>query len=345
MKDSIEIEDFIAKADFTPVIDVRSPAEYKRGHITGAVNIPLFENEERAEVGTIFHKKGREEAVKKGLDITGPKMHSYIDQVKSLANDGHLLVYCWRGGMRSESMAWLLKTAGMSPLILTGGYKSYRNYLLAGFDKERPLIILGGMTGSGKTEILKNMTGQGMSVIDLESMACHKGSVFGSLGHEDQPAQQQFENDLGYSFFSIDPSREIWLEDESMNIGKVSLPKVLHTKMHLSPLIYIEMDRDMRLERIRKEYGSFEPKALEDLIIRISRRLGGANAKKAVDTLRNGNLAETIRIMLDYYDKKYAHSILKRDRGKVFTIRIEADDIKLNTRLVIDKARDLKLIK
>ncbi len=159
----LPVEDFLNQSKNAIVIDVRSPIEFFKGHIPDAVNVPLFEDTERAEIGTMYKQKGKETAVTRGLEIVSPKMVSFVNQVKTLAEGKKVLVYCFRGGMRSNSFAWLMNTSGLDAQILTGGYKSYRNHVLQYFEKKFKLVLIGGSTGSGKTEILKHLQALGYS--------------------------------------------------------------------------------------------------------------------------------------------------------------------------------------
>jgi tRNA 2-selenouridine synthase len=191
-----DIAEFLKLAEEIPVTDVRSPKEYEEGHIPGAINIPLFDDEERARVGTKYKKEGRIAAIMEGLDLSGPRMTEKLRKALQTAKNGKLLVHCWRGGMRSEAMAWLFSLSGIQTTVLEGGYKSYRHLVLDTLAAEREMIILGGMTGSSKTHILRHLKQQGRQVVDLESLANHKGSAFGALGQLPQPSTEQFANDL-----------------------------------------------------------------------------------------------------------------------------------------------------
>ncbi|HEY4799719.1 MAG TPA: tRNA 2-selenouridine(34) synthase MnmH, partial [Bacteroidia bacterium] len=226
MNAPVSIEDFMKLAQQFPVIDVRSPAEFEHGHVPGAHNIHLFNNDERAKVGTAYKQVSREGAIKIGYELANPKIHSFLSQVQSVVKSSDLqqqpatvLIHCWRGGMRSAKFAELLNAHGYRTHTLIRGYKSYRNFVLESFHRDANLVIVGGETGSGKTEILQKIKEQGEQVIDLEKIAHHKGSAFGSLGEEPQPAYEQFENDLSFAWSKMDLSKRIWLEDESRNIG------------------------------------------------------------------------------------------------------------------------------
>jgi len=191
-----DMADFMEKGRTWPVVDVRTPAEFQRGHMPGAVNLPLFTNEERTDVGTLYLQKGSNEAILKGLEVTGPKLKHYTLQAYNLAPDGNILLYCWRGGMRSNSMSWLLNAAGMNSFTLEGGYKTYRRFVHAFFEKPFNLVVIGGMTGSGKTAVLEEIERAGHQVVHLERLASHKGSVFGHLGMPKQHTTAQIENKM-----------------------------------------------------------------------------------------------------------------------------------------------------
>jgi len=153
---SLEVATFINTSKNELIIDVRAPIEFFKGHVPNAVNIPLFEDSERAEIGTLYKQQGKDIAVNRGLEIVSPKMTSFVNQVKALSKNKKVFVYCFRGGMRSNSFAWLMNTSGLNAVIMKGGYKAFRNYVLKYFEQERNIILLGGKTGSGKTDILKN---------------------------------------------------------------------------------------------------------------------------------------------------------------------------------------------
>ena len=188
MSKVIQAQEFLKLSAKYPIIDVRSPAEYDNAHIPGALSLPLFSNDERAAVGTIYKQCGKVKAVSKGLEIAGPKLSSFAKFALSLKTD-HLLIHCWRGGMRSSSMAWLIETLGIKCTLLEGGYKSYRSHIRAELAKPFKIALLGGYTGSGKTELLQHLHNNNQQIIDLEAIAKHKGSAFGAIGQPQQPSQ------------------------------------------------------------------------------------------------------------------------------------------------------------
>ena len=235
MVNTFKIIDLWKEREERIILDVRTPDEYEKGHIPKALNLPLFSNEERAIVGTIYKQENPEKALLQGLDFVGIKMTRFIEKAKSLAPDKNIVIHCWRGGKRSSSMAWLLDLAGFNVKVLEGGYKAYKRYIQQQIENENfEFIVLGGRTGSGKTHILNALNDYGEQVIDLENLANHKGSAFGWIGEEAQPTTEQFENNLFEQLNNMERERRIWLENESRNIGSVYLPDAFWSKMKKS---------------------------------------------------------------------------------------------------------------
>jgi len=337
----IDIEQFLALRSHTPVIDVRSPAEYERGHIPGASSLPLFDNQERARIGTIYKKQGRQPAVMEGLKIVGPQMARLADEASRIAGDRRqLIVYCWRGGMRSESMAWLFEKLDIRCYVLQGGYKTFRRYGRELLSRPRDILILGGYTGSGKTEILQALAEEGEQVVDLEGLARHKGSAFGAMGQEEQLPTEHFENLLFERWIALSMEKPLWLEDESKMIGRNVIPDELFEAMRKAPVIKIEMSRPLRVERLVKEYAGFDKAMLHDAVGRISKRLGGQKAKEAAEAIDRDDFRTAIERTLDYYDKAYQHGLSKRSPATVHPVEAERDDPRLNARKALRKARE-----
>ncbi|MDQ1332381.1 MAG: tRNA 2-selenouridine(34) synthase MnmH [Bacteroidota bacterium] len=338
----IDILRFLELAESFPVIDVRSPSEFDRGHIPGAFNIPLFSDREREAVGIDYIKKGKSRAIIKGLELTGPSMHLKLKEALKIASKGKLLVHCWRGGMRSEAMAWLFSLGDLETEILEGGYKSYRNHVLAGLSEKRRIIILGGMTGSSKTQILRHIKNIGKQVIDLEGIANHKGSAFGALGQEPQPpSSEHFENLLFDEWKKINFQEPLWLEDESKNIGSVFLPDAFYFNMQESPAIILLMNIEKRLPRLIGEYSTYSPDLLKGIIMKISKRLGGDNTKEALNAIDTGDFAKAIEITLRYYDKTYKFAISKKRSGKTIYVETETDNIEKNAISILEAAKQI----
>jgi tRNA 2-selenouridine synthase len=226
-----------------------------------------------------------------------------------------LLVYCWRGGMRSAGVSWLMDLYGFRVYTLVGGYKRFRNYVLNAFRFPYSFQLIGGFTGSGKTELLKALGVNGQAVIDLEALACHRGSAFGNIGMPKQPSQEMFENQLALLLRqkSGDGRQTIWLEDESQRIGDLNIPHELWKTMRQSPVQFLEIPFEERLKKIVLDYGPLDRQRLVSAIERITNRLGGLEAKKAIRFLQEDNITESFRILLTYYDKFYLKSLHNRD--------------------------------
>lgn len=363
--EKINIEYFLELSKHQPLIDVRSPGEYKHAHIPGAFSLPLFTDEERAVVGTAYKQESREKAIKHGLDFFGPKMKTMVEEVESivgsresgvrtkiesnrlravdsrLMTNNSLLLYCWRGGMRSSAVAWLLDVYGFKVYTLIGGYKKFRNYVLDTFRLPFDLKILGGYTGSGKTEILKELEKKGEATVHLENIANHKGSAFGNIGMPEQPTQEMFENILacelrvkryeprhqtGYPQIIIKHS-PIWLEDESQRIGQVNIPNELWHTMRRSPVYFLDVPFEERLEHLVEEYGDLDKEKMTGGIERIRERLGGLETKRAIEYLNENNTIESFRILLKYYDKWYTKGLHNRENINSLLHLIKADSV------------------
>jgi tRNA 2-selenouridine synthase len=320
----LTIDQFIPLLGLHPVFDVRSPGEYQHAHIPGAYSLPLFTDEQRKVVGTAYKQQGRQPAIKEGLDYFGPRMRSMVEQVESILsihNQSHpasntVLVHCWRGGMRSAGVAWLLDLYGFRVFTLRGGYQAYRNWVLQQFQAPYKLSVVGGYTGSGKTGVLLQMKKDGIPVIDLEGIAAHKGSAFGALGQPPQPGQEMFENLLASELLKVaalcPPHESIWVEDESQRIGSVNLPPAFWARMQQAPLRFMEVPLEERLDNILRDYGIFGRDELINAAQRIQKRLGGLNTKNTIAFLSEGNYREAFRILLQYYDKYYGRSLAER---------------------------------
>ena len=317
MVKELEIIPFLERSLRVPVADVRTPAEYSRGHIPGADNLPLFSDEERKTVGTLYKEKGRGRSIEEGIRMVQPRLLEYITRAKKVAPGNEILLHCWRGGLRSSSMAWLFDFAGISTAVLSGGYKAYRAHVRKLFARPLKLIVLGGLTGSGKTDILHSMEENGQQVIDLEGLARHKGSAFGGIGLPAQPTTEQFENDLASVIMSHDPRKVIWVEDESRNIGKNMIPAGLFDQMRSCPVVFMKKSKEVRADRLADEYSRCGPEVLEESIRRINRRLGGLSTRQAIEWIRMEDYRQAAMTILSYYDKTYSYGLSRRDPEKV----------------------------
>ena len=302
--------ELLAENGSRPLLDVRSPGEFRRGHIPGAVSFPLFTDGERAQVGTIYKQQGKEAALALGLEFVGPKMAGLVREAQRIAPGKRLAVHCWRGGQRSRSVAWLLGMAGFEVQLLAGGYKNYRRHILENTGKTPPmLIVIGGRTGTGKTKILHELTRLGEQIIDLEAIAHHKGSAFGWLGEQPQPTVEQFENDLFEAMRGLDPARRVWVENESRSIGQVFLPDSFWAQMKAAPLLNIAIPFEARVQNLLDDYAHFSAADLELSFQKIDRKLGGLQLKNALEALRGGDFRAAAEIALHYYDKTYQHGL------------------------------------
>lgn len=303
------------------IIDVRSPAEFEHAHIPKAINLPLFNNEERKIVGTAYKQKSREEAIKIGLNYFGVKMSAMIETVEEIIaknkknkdkNKLHIIVHCWRGGMRSAGVAWLLDLYGFKVSTIIGGYKSYRNWVLKQFEVSYKFRVIGGYTGSGKTETLYSLEKLGATIIDFEKIAGHKGSAFGNLAEIPQPTQEMFENNLALELF-LKKENSIWIEDESQRIGNINLPSKIHNQKQKATVYFIEIPFEERLEYIIKDYGKFSNDKLINAIIRIKKRLGGLDTKNAINFILENDIKNCFSILLKYYDKYYYNGLFLKE--------------------------------
>lgn len=313
-----DIAEFVQLVGAHPLFDVRSPGEYGHAHIPGAHSLPLFSDEERKIVGTAYKQESREAAIKIGLDYYGPKMRTMVEKVERIvAAEGNgnktILVHCWRGGMRSGAVAWLLDLYGFKVYTLAGGYKAFRNWVLAQFGKQYNLNILGGYTGAGKTEVLHQLAHKRERVIDLEDLAGHKGSAFGGIGLQ-QPTPEMFENKLALALHALMIKGEgpIWVENESQRIGNINLPGAFYNTMLAAPVYFLDIPFEVRLDYLVKEYGKLKKEELVNAVIRIQKRLGGLNTKHTVNALIENDYHTAFDILLHYYDKFYAQGLAER---------------------------------
>lgn len=309
-----------------PIIDVRSPAEYAKGHIPNAINMPMFSDEERAIVGTAYKQESQEAALLKGLDMVGTKMSHFVRQAKAIAPEGRLIIHCWRGGKRSSSISWLLRMAGMETSTLEGGYKAYRQYIRQQFqDRNKSFIILTGSTGSGKTKALHHLKSRGEQIIDLEGLAHHKGSAFGDINETPQPSTEQFENNLYEIFRHLNGSRRVWLESESRMIGNISIPDTFWKKMMAAPMVHLNIPKAARIQYLVQSYGKYPKEKLVSSFQKLKKKLA-QHLPVALEALENNDLEIAARIALDYYDKYYNKHLAKNEHRIFNTIHSKTMD-------------------
>ncbi len=296
-----------------PLIDVRSPSEYYKGHLPNSINIPLFDNDERSIIGTIYKKEGRKKAVIEGLKFFEKKMELLLDNLfmsiesYKTNNDFFIRIYCSRGGMRSQSIAWLLEKYKLNPITLKGGYKIYRRWVLDSFSKKLNLVVIGGKTGTGKTRLLSLLEKYKYQTIDLEEFACHRGSTFGGLGMKKQPSNEQFENQISEKLNSFNLANNIFVEAESANIGKCKIPHEFFNQMKNSRRIEIVRSESNRLDELIDTYSVFKKEELQESVLRIKKRLGPQRTKMALESINNERWELVCKSVLDYYDKCYEY--------------------------------------
>lgn len=337
------VEDFLALAQNHPVMDVRSPGEYKHAQIPGAYSLPLFTDEERAIVGTLYKKAGKQKAIKAGLDFFGVKMKSMVEEVEKIKqkeSSNIVLVHCWRGGMRSAGVAWLLDLYGFEVYSLIGGYKAFRKWVLGRFEQPYKINVLGGYTGSAKTALLHALQKKDKAMIDLEDLAGHKGSAFGGIGMPEQPSQEMFENKLALAL-NENRTQSFWLEDESQRIGKLHIPHALWATIRQSPLYFMNIPFNERHQFILQQYGRLETEKLINAVVRIKKRFGPNETKITVNHLIENDVSAAFEMLLRYYDKEYRNSLQKRENldTLLHTIPSDSIDAEINSELLLTKIK------
>jgi tRNA 2-selenouridine synthase len=308
----LTVDDFLKLRNTLPVVDVRSEGEFEEGHIRSAINVPILNNSERVAVGTDYKQRGQAEAIRTGFRLVGPRLLEIVDQARAIAVNNELIVHCWRGGMRSGNFCQFAGMAGIKTHQLTGGYKAYRNAAFQSFKTPFNFIVLAGSTGSGKTEILKALADAGEQVIDLEQLARHKGSVFGGLMQDPQPTTEQFQNELFETILKLNPDQRIWIEDESVAVGKIFLPLDFWQAMGKSRVVELEVDKRVRIQRLVNEYGPADRQEFLEAMTGITKKLGGQHFKAAKEKLLENDMFSVMDILLMYYDKAYRNGLEKK---------------------------------
>jgi len=325
-----------------PLIDVRSPSEYYKGHMPNSINIPLFDNEERAIIGRIYKKNGKEVAVRQGLIFVERNIETILNSIfecienhkynnrENDKGDSLIRIYCARGGMRSLSIGWLLEKFKLNIILLRGGYKNYRRWIIESFSNNYNLVVIGGKTGTGKTKLLKLLEKNEYQTIDLEGFACHRGSTFGGLGNNEQPTNEHFENMIAEKLNSFKKYDHIFIEAESANIGKCKVPNELFNQMKIAQRIEIIRSESNRLDELIRTYSIFEQNELEESILRIKKRLGPQRTKIAIKSIKEKKWDIVCKTVLEYYDKCYEYEKIGKENIK----NIDLTDLEYNKNIL-----------
>ena len=319
------------------LIDVRSPEEYYKGHMPNSISIPIFNNEERSIIGKKYKYYGRENAVREGFKIIENKIDKIINKfilikkefdistIDKTANDTYIKIYCARGGMRSQSMLWLLEKFHYPCITLNGGYKTYRNWVLNIFKDRQKIIVIGGKTGTRKTKILEKLRALGYQILDFENLANHRGSSFGGLGMKEQPTNEQYENLIAEDLNKFNKKKIIFVEAESANIGKNRIPHELYKQMKNSKRIEIIRNEKIRIKELINTYSKYKKNDLKESVLKITKRLGPQRTKSAINSIDNEDWENVCKSVLDYYDRCYEHELKDKKDVNVLDMNLRTD--------------------
>lgn len=312
MFQDMNVEDLMKKQQTTThtIIDVRSPKEFNEATIPDSINIPVFNDEERAEVGTIYKQVGQEAAKEKGLEIFSEKLPDFIAAFKTI--DSPKTVFCWRGGMRSKTAATVLDLMGVDVTRLSGGIRAHRHWVVERLQHEQfspELFVLNGGTGTGKTVMLKRLADKGYPVIDLEGMAGHRGSIFGQIGMNPSN-QRKFDAALVNDLYKFETKPFVFVEGESKRIGKAEIPDYFYERKQNGLQFFIELPMDVRVQNILKEYHPEQkPAEFMEAFQLIKKRIHVPIAKQIEEDLETGEFANAVKLLLEhYYDPRYRHA-------------------------------------
>lgn len=310
----VDVAKVLKEINNIPVVDLRSPGEYQDATIPGAYNIPLLDNIERALVGTVHKKEGSERARELAMEILSPRLPNFIYAFKKIATKKEVVVYCWRGGDRSHFAACILDAMGFKVYRIQGGFKAYRRYIVQYLDRDvLPMraVVLHGLTGVGKTDVLLELKHQGYPVLDLEGLAQHRGSVFGKIGQPTSPSQKMFESLIEHDLRKSEHFGIFLVECESQRLGKLLVPKSVINTMQRGYRILLYASVDARIKRIRRDYLTGNEGNIVDLqeaIIRLTKYLGKSKVAELNEWLSSGNISSVIKyLLIDYYDPLYKY--------------------------------------
>jgi tRNA 2-selenouridine synthase len=294
-------------------VDVRSPGEYNEASIPGSVNLPLLGDEERAKVGKLYRHNGPEEARELGLEFVSPKIPLLMNRIKQLSTQYKVIIFCWRGGQRSKAVCNLANIMELSVLRLSGGYKAYRRYVndfLSGPDIPGYSVVLHGLTGVGKTQILDMLAEKNVGVVDLEGMANNRGSVFGAIGLGQQPSQKMFEARIVEVLTSPQCATAFAIECESKRIGRLSVPDLVVKAMAEGSHILLYSSMEKRIKRLVEMYAGVaeNTEGLYKAIDSLTKRLGKIKTEQLKEQVSQGDFASVVEyLLINYYDPLYSY--------------------------------------
>lgn len=337
MVEKIDIGEALKLKDVV-FIDVRSPKEYKEDHVLNAINMPILTDEEREETGYIYKQVSHEQAKEMGLSYASYKLVDMYKEIRKIVVEGKKPVfYCFRGGMRSNSVANVMSTMGMKVYLINGGYKSYRKHVINYFEEfsdKHKFIVVHGHTGVGKTKILKQLEKENQNVIDLEAFAKNMGSAFGGIAYNEEIVnQKRFESLIFEKLMSFD-EREIFVESESKRIGRVLVPENMFDRMENGRHVLVETTMKNRVNNIMEDYIDEEDHQRNEKLCRavgfIKKKLGNEKYNQIIDYINTKRYEEAVEeLMINYYDPLYQYSIDKIDSyDKIVMYEKEEEAIK-----------------